>query len=253
MRNLHPIPNSEFEWIDYPGSVLINPGTPDFTKVLESINTSSCLLLIINGESFAVEAPDIDTYTTIVRQNFQRNGDDIIFNRLNLMAVNNIRIPPLAVVVTKRDLIPPERRDLIGNIIHAGFSDIFNSGLPVFVSSVTLGEGIEGRADASPQDVDKPIVYAVLSVLQKSIKDTKSRIEETERRFREKNTFWNRMFDSNILNGLQQKIGQDKQIAENLSRNARSMLDFFDNDCIFYEGGIRRNLRDFFAPHFTVI
>ena len=75
MRDLHSIYDSRFEWMDYPGTALIQ----DSPDVEASINEASCLVLIVSGESFAftqqdgkrvpISAKDYLSYRQIVSNN----------------------------------------------------------------------------------------------------------------------------------------------------------------------------------------
>lgn len=256
-RNLMPIRNSEFEWMDYPGSALVQANSPDLPKIQQSIDESSCLLLIVSGRSFAftkkngkevpVEASDSDACKGIVASNLANNKDILAINTLSHMAQRGIKIPPVAIVVTMRDLIDSVWRNSIGEIIYENFRLLFNSGVPVFVTSVTLGEEIARGGNASPEGVEKPLAYALLSMFGKRIKDSRKRISDNKSSLEAKNTFFNRLFSAATLDSLKGKIRDDEQEIEYLSDNARDMLKFFDNDSIFYVNGEKTKLIEYFS------
>ena len=191
----------DFELIEYKTSLL------DDTYYQHQIDGSECLLVLVNGESFAftgnrksgnlkpVQAKNGEDYKRIVASNLKNNGDLMTIRRLHQMAQEGIVIPPVAIVITKRDLIPSEYIQYISEIIQENFSPIFMEiSKPhhlVMLSAVTLGEGIEDGADAYPEDIEHPIAYAMLSILCQRIKNVKLTMLNAQSNLSAKDTFWN--------------------------------------------------------------
>ena len=94
------------------------------------------------------------------------------------------------------------------------------------LSAVTLGEGIEGSADARPEDMEQPIAYALLSILLQRIQNVKLAGSNMTGNLSENGNFWNR-FSGYVI-------------------SATSLLDIFEPGKIIYVNGVKQNLREYF-------
>jgi hypothetical protein len=201
-----------------------------------------------DGEEYVpIVAKDESEYKQIVGLNLYNNSDLQAITQLAYMAHNGIRIPPVAVVITKRDLIPTEWRKYIADIVHEKFDLIFNRGVPVFVTSVTLGEEIERSGRAAPEEMEKPLFYALLSIFCKDIDDAKQRISDNRRELATKDTFFNRLFHQSMLDSLKIRIHDDEEKIKAISGNAKPMLKIFDDHSVFYVNGERTSLQEYFS------
>mgnify|MGYP002625431400 CR=1 FL=1 len=258
-RYLKSIDGSEFEWIDYPGSTLMALSP----EVRASINEASCLVLIVDGESFAftrdkeksrrpIAAQNDAQYKSVVGDNLLNNGDKLAIMRLGQMVAGGISLPPVAVVVTKRDLIPPERLKYIPEIIPQEFDTLFYNGVPVFLTSVTLGAEIERNGTLSPEDVEKPLFYALLSTFCQEIDAIKKRIADNKKQLEAQDTMFNRLFHQDMLDELKRRIYLDEDKIRVMSENASPMLDFFGHDSVFYVNGEQAELREYFSGRLSL-
>lgn len=253
---------SEFEWIDYPGAAVIDPRYQLLDEIQRQIASSSCLLVLVNGDSFAftgnrksnnlkpIQASGVEDYKRIVANNLKNNGDLTAILRLNQMAQKDIVIPPVAIVVTKRDLIPTEYIEYISEIIQENFSLIFGQNIKnhrlVMISAVTLGEGIEDGADAYPEDIEQPIAYAVLSTLCQRIQSVRSAVSRAQGDLSEKNTFWGRLTNAQELASIRSNISAYKAEISRYSEDAIRLLGVFESGKVIYVNKAEKDIREYF-------
>lgn len=251
----------EFEWLDYPGGALVDPGYGLIDEIKSHLADSSCLLVLINGESFAYEGkPELkkkiqagtkDEYCAIVKKNLKRNKDLVAVKKLSEIATENKMLPPIALVVTKSDLIEDQWIGCVGDIIHESFENIFGEGGEdnrwVMVTAVTLGEGIEDGEDADPENIEQPIAYAVLSMLCNYIERAKQIKDDQNQALEQNNTPFRRIINKKKLEELRRQKAKIETIIGKLSRDAIRLIDLFPEDKPIYINGAKQNLRNFFT------
>lgn len=190
----------------------------------------------------------------MVKKNLRRNNDLIAVKKLSEIGVelkkSNQHLPPIALVVTKSDLIEDRWIDCVRPIIHESFEIIFGKDTEkdrlVMVTAVILGEDIEEGKDADPVDIELPIVYAVLAMVCGYIKRARDARADDEKELNEKDTFWGRLLNSDELEELRRNVSEMETKIQRFSKDAFRLLDLFDNDAVIYINGEKRKLRGFF-------
>ena len=250
----------EFEWLDYPGGALVDPGYNLIDEIKNQLSESACLLVLVNGESFAYEGNpadkkkimvgDLDEYKSIVSRNLKRNKDLEAVRQLTRIGANDVALPPIGVVVTKSDLIDDTWAPHVQEIIHENFESIFGeSGEDeriVMLAAVTLGDGIQDGADADPVDIELPVAFAVLSILRKYIVAARVLKANSEAELSEKDKALIRVFKSDQIKKLREEISGLNNVIEKLSRDAIRLLDLFGENKPIYINGEKQNFCKYF-------
>ena len=254
----------EFGWYDYPGGALLDPGYGLMDEINGQLAESSCLLLMINGESFGAEAADREDYIRKVSRNLKKNGDLKAIAKLSQLGLNQ-ELPPMAIVITKSDLIndswvPADLDDeqaaalineTLSSIITTNFQSVFGTGGTgqrlVMITAVTLGEGISEGADAEPVNIEQPIAYAVLTMLCGYVAKAKAAKQQNLKNQNAKNTWLGRIIHADEIAKLKAEAEEmDREIAK-FSADAHRLLDLFEEDKCLYVNGEKTPLRDFFV------
>lgn len=251
----------EFEWLDYPGGALVDSGYGLIDEIKSQLAESSCLLVLINGESFAyegkpefkkkIQAVTREEYCETVKKNLKRNKDLIAVKKLSEIAKENKMLPPIALVVTKSDLIEDQWINCVGDIIRDSFENIFGENGEdkrwVMVTAVTLGAGIENGEDADPEDIEQPIAYAVLSMLCGYIEKAKMIKGSNDQTMKDNSTPFKKLINRKKLEELRQESAKIEAVIGKLSRDAIRLMELFPEDKPIYINGMKHNLRNFFA------
>lgn len=250
----------EFEWLDYPGAALVDPGYGLIDEIKNQLSESACLLVLVNGESFAfdgkpadqkpIQASSLDEYKKIVAKNLKRNKDLEAVRQLTKIGSDDVVLPPIGIVVTKCDLIEDEWVPHVQEILRENFESIFGEGGEddriVMMAAVTLGNDIQFGGDADPVDIELPIAFAVLSILRKYILAARvlKRKTDNELSDHEKSIF--RIFRSGQGKKLREEIAKMEKIIAKLSRDAIRLLDLFEESKPIYINGEKQNFRKYF-------
>ena len=125
--------------------------------------------------------------------------------------------------------------------------NLFHSGVPVFLTSVTLGEEIARGGSPAPEDLEKPLFYALLSTWDKELEVAKKLRSDSKRELSEKSTLWNRWFNQSALDALKNRIDDSEREVNKIISMARPLLGLFDNDSVFYVDGAQTSLTTYFA------
>ena len=253
----------DFEWYDYPGGALSDPKYGLIDEITGLLAEASCLLLMVNGEAFGAEAKDQEDYIRKVSRNLRKNGDLKAITKLSQIGLNQ-ELPPMAIVITKSDLIDdswiPEGLDgneaaalmneTLSKIIYQNFEPVFGVGSDaqrlVMIAAVTLGEDISRGGDADPINIEQPIAYAVLTMLCGYIAKTKAAKQQNIKNLNAKDTFFNRLINSDQLAKLKADITQMEENIAKFSQDAHRLLDLFEADKCLYVNGVKTPMCDFF-------
>ena len=250
----------EFEWLDYPGAALVDPGYGLIDEIKNQLSESACLLVLVNGESFAfdgkpadqkpIQASSLDEYKKIVAKNLKRNKDLEAVRQLTKIGSDDVVLPPIGIVVTKCDLIDDTWVDYVQEILRENFQSIFAEGGEddriVMMAAVTLGNDIQFGGDADPVDIELPIAFAVLSILRKYILAARVLKKKTDNELcdHEKSIF--RIFRSGQGKKLREEITKMEKIIAKLSRDAIRLLDLCEESKHIYINGEKQNFRKYF-------
>ena len=245
----------EFEWLDYPGGALIDPGYNLIEDIKNQLSESACLLVLVNGASFAyegdpkdkkeIQAANLDEYKRIVSKNLKKNNDLEAVRQLTKIGAEDVELPPIGIVVTKADLIKDKWAPHVQEIIRDNFEPIFGEGGEddriVMLAAVTLGYDIEKGADADPEDIELPIAFAVLSILRKYIIAARILKANSQAELSEKDAKILKIFNKKELERLREEIKKLDAIIGKLSRDAIRLLDLFGENKPIYINGEKQN------------
>ena len=250
----------EFEWLDYPGAALVDPGYGLIDELTGQISESACLLILVNGESFAfdgdpnnqirIQAESDSAYKQIVAKNLKRNRDLEAIRQLSKLGSKGITLPPIGIVVTKSDLIEDQWIPYVQDIIIHHFSPIFGENSQdehiVMLSAVTLGDDIQFGGDAEPVDIELPIAFAVLSILRKYVTAKRVLKAQNNNTLSQKDTLWCNLFNQKQLEDLRKAVAAlDAEIGK-MSQDAICLLDLFAEGKPIYINAQKQNFRKFF-------
>lgn len=277
LRNIEKI--REFEWLDYPGRILVETGE-SLNELGKQLSESVCLFLLVNGESFAfngnpedkipIQATTAQEYMNIVAQNLMNNHDLQAIKQLSALGSQGIDLPPIAIVLTKSDLIEDkwfdfpvvslqdnsekkeERVNLVQDILHKEFISIF--GAPnnkneriVMVTDISLGYNHQGRFIADPMNVELPIAFGVLSILRQDVIKNKQIIVQNQNRMNELQKNWfSKWLYSDVLDKLREDSDNRAKYINEASVDIINILELFENDKPIYINDIPIKLKDFF-------
>lgn len=251
-----------FEWLDYPGSVLSDGG--DMLRDLsEQLAESSCLLLLVNGASFAfqgdpdnqerIQAASVTDYKQIVSNNLRNNKDLQAIRQLNRLGAQGVELPPIVIVLTKSDLIEDKWALYAKDILRDNFSVIF--GAPgvttdriVMITHTSLGDlDPQNGFRVDPINVELPIAFGVLSILRDDVIKYKllHANNQTQINTHQKNKF-TRWLNSDTLNALKKENDKCMADIKAASKDIFKLLDLFDDDKNIYINNVEKNLKVFF-------
>ena len=258
-HNFHPVIG--FDWLDYPGAVVVDPSHECREDFRKQLSEASCLLVLINGESFAydgspkkmirIQATDPQEYKHIVHRNLERNKDLKAISALTSLGMDGVVLPPTAIVVTKSDLIEDQWVSYVSEIIKDNFAPIFGKGSAdervVMLSAVTLGNNITA-GDVDPVDIEHPIAFAVLSILRRRIQLQRLLREEAQGKLNEAEAGWlHSIFHGDKITRLKKEIGETDASIQKMIKDAHFLLDLFPLEKPIYINDERQDLRSFFA------
>lgn len=261
------LPVMDFEWLDYPGAALVDASYGLREEIRSQLAESSCLLLLINGESFAyqgnperkqrITAANPQAYTRIVHNNLMINRDLDAIHQLTQISTTGTVLPPIAIVVTKCDLIEDQWIPYVSQILTSSFAPVFGKGLTgqqriVMLSAVTLGNDIEQGGFADPVDIELPIAFAVLSILRNRIMLRQLDQAKNQKEYQQKDTFLRNIFTPGMLERLKKENKKLGDEIEKMSRDAVHLLELFDPEKPIYINGEPMELRKFFLDALNV-
>lgn len=255
----------EFEWLDYPGAALVDPGYGLIDEIKNQLSESACLLVLVNGESFAfdgkpadqkrIQAASLDEYKKIVAKNLKRNKDLEAVRQLTKIGSEDVVLPPIGIVVTKCDLIEDEWVPYVQEILRENFKSIFAEGGEddriVMMAAVTLGNDIQFGGDADPVDIELPIAFAVLSILRKYVIAARVLKKKTDTDLSEHEKSIFRVFKPGQAKKLREETAKMDKIIAKLSRDAIRLLDLFEESKPIYINGEKQNFKKYFREDFN--
>lgn len=240
-----------FDWMDYPGGALIDPGYELIDDLKRQLGSSACLQLLINGESFTAEAKDDDAYKTAVSRKLKKNKDLKAARFLGELS-DSLKggLPPIVIVITKSDLIENKWIHLIDPIIKEEFAPVFGRSDQeeriVMVEAVSLGEGIEQGEDADPVAIELPVAFAVLCSLKRLIEERKAVIK-AENGFIDKSRNWfTEWWDKESIEAAKSRKAEIEAVMSRLAGGVVHLLDLFDDDKMIYKNGAPVSLKNYF-------
>lgn len=245
-------PVCDFSWHDYPGDFLkADPQNEDRQQLMNDLIDSDCLLFIVNGELLTVDNPaDSADYKAKLMRKLSFNTE--ITQELRcLMSLSQagIPLPPIAIVVTKADLIDPQYQEDLNTVLHQRFSAIFDApGRLVLQVAATLGGPIEPGFVPNPFCVEQPIAFAVLTIFIKQIKTARDKIEANADYVRQHQYDF---FKPDGLKTARQTISVLQSTIASMSDHCLNLLNLFAQEKVIYLGGSPINLRGYYRDNFV--
>lgn len=239
----------EFEWLDYPGGLLTESAhSSKYEELKNQLKESSCLIIVINGESFYLNTQDKESYIKGVENNLKRKKDIEAIRKLAVISKENGALPPIAIIVTKSDLIPEDKIGYVEEIIKKNFNPLFigDNAITREVSLIltTLGDDIQNGGELDAINIEQPIAYAVLNILAGYIKLAKAVRTTNEEAL---NTIQNSLgsfLHKSKIEEARKNIQQMESVIGKFSKDAICLMDRFPFDKKMYVNGISTNLHE---------
>ncbi|MBN1187321.1 MAG: hypothetical protein JXB49_33900 [Bacteroidales bacterium] len=211
-----------FEWIDYPGGAIVK--SHQMRKdVIESLKSSSCVLLCVDGNAFTDEVDD-----PVEHLIFQ--GASTYTKLLNEFEDNNNFLPPVVVVITKYDLCTKgkEMADIIIKAFNALFVKDGGHNRLVTIIPVTLGKniaqnGFTGKLD--PVNINLPISFAIWCIVLEKIKSLNDLRNSLDNRINELSNSFFSIFKRGEIEDNRGLKDESDQIYTKLCQDADKLFD----------------------------
>lgn len=247
-------PVCDFEWLDYPGGLLIDTLSENRQRLENDIKSSDCLLLIIDGKLLSdISAMNAEDYQQKLEEKLIYDkgirSEDKIFTRLSDAG---IELPPIGIIVTKCDLIAREYQEAIQKALRKGFEDLYEaSGRIVLQMSVSLGGAIEKGFSPAPYCIEQPIAFAALSILMKYIAAAQMQKNANKQYINTHSGFLSRIFNSDNIARAKDNVQNLGVVVDKWSADAFKLIELFSERKIIYVDGREQNLRDYYRNIFA--
>lgn len=244
-------PVCDFEWLDYPGGLLSMPEDPQWPKMKESIETADCLLVVLDGAKFQIDACDKEEYKEklIHKLTYDKGIRNEIkeFNSLSQKSIK--KIPPVCLLITKCDLINLDYKEAIESALTTVLSGLLASTPLAIVTSVSLGENIAVDGP-DPFHVEEPIAFAVLTILLKymtQLNGEKSRASEVIDQDRR---WFKKWLDKEEVESARKTLDDLNALGNRWIEDAYKLLDLFHPGKVVYAYGRKQQFHEFIRKLF---
>jgi hypothetical protein len=152
------------DWLDYRGGALTedSSGSRDVRAVLDRLNTSDSVYLVVDG-GYLAEPVTNSNRLGVTQAAGLRRMTNLLQAAVDKRDKAGEGPPSIVILVTKADLIPPERLDPLDPLVEDLRSVLgiaFSAGLTTLVCPVMLGDfGQDPGAKVSPADIDPHLLY----------------------------------------------------------------------------------------------
>lgn len=248
-HNYKPVCN--FDWLDYPGGILSQPGHDDWNAFKNSVRSSDCLLLVLDGEKFNIDAEDESEYAEKLAKKIKYDkGMRNELKQFNDLSEKGIEIPPTCIVITKCDLIDANYRKAIERVLQESMSSLFRGTEMLIITAVSLGANIceEGP---EPFCIEEPIAFAVTMILLKYMKALQSKKSKSREVVTKKRNFITRWLDSSEIESAQSELKNLEEIGDKWIADAFKLIELFDIKKEIFAEGIKYNFRDYMRKLFS--
>lgn len=246
-------PVCDFDWLDYPGGVLSQPDHQDWGKLRESIHVSDCLLLVLDGKAFDIEAGSEEEYAEKLTKKIKYDkGMRNELKEFNDLSKNNLRIPPTCIVITKCDLIDPGHRNTIESVLRESMSSLFEGTEMLTITSVSLGANIENDGP-DPFCIEEPIAFAVLMILLKYIEMLKDKKTQKLNIVNKKRGFFTKWLDSSEIENANAELNELNKNGDKWIEDAEKLLELFDSEKDIFANNKKYNFREYIRNRFAEI
>ena len=160
------------DWLDYRGGALedtTGTASDDVAGLHERLNRSDSIYLVVDG-GYLVEPVRPSTKLGISRSAGLRRMTSLLQNAVQSRTAAGELPPSIVVLITKADLIPPERTEPMDALVadvQELLSVAFSEGLSTLICPVMLGHfGLNPAAkvstsDIDPRDLHLPIIFSL--------------------------------------------------------------------------------------------
>lgn len=144
------------DWLDYRGGALeeeTGSASGDVKDLHDRLKRSDCVYLVVDG-GYLVREVSHATRLGIMRKAGLRRMASLLQTAVEARKEAQTLPPSVVVLITKTDLIPPERRDKIVPDIEQLLEVCFSAGLTTLICPVMLGDfGINPDSHVDPRDI----------------------------------------------------------------------------------------------------
>lgn len=250
-HNYKPVCN--FDWLDYPGGILSQPNHKDWKSFKESIRSSDCLLLVLDGEKFDIEADDKKEYAEKLAKKIKYDkGMRNELKEFNDLSEKGIRIPPTCIVITKCDLINSDYRDVIERVLRESMPSLFDGTDIMIITSVSLGANIREEGP-DPFCIEEPIAFAVLTILIKYMKALDEKKSQTRAVVNKDRNFFTKWLDSSEIESAQSELKNLNEVGSKWMTDAFKLIELFHAEKDIFVMGKKYNFREYMRNLFASI
>ena len=247
-------PVCDFDWLDYPGGILVEPSHPARASLNESIANADCLVLVLDGKLFQIDdAVDEEDYEERLtkRLEFDR-GLRSETKALSRLSAEGVEIPPVCLMVTKCDLIDLRYQAVVEKVLRNSESmkGIFEGNKLVMTASVSLGADISTGGTPNPFCIEQPIAFAVLTILIKYLTALKIVKDQNRDFFTKPRGFISSLFNAEKIEKAEKNIKELEGVFNKLSQDAYSLIDLFSEKKKIFVYGKNEGFRDYFRDIF---
>lgn len=246
-------PVCDFDWLDYPGGILADPNHPSREKLNTSIREADCLVLVLDGDLFVIDATSEADYEAKLTKKLEfDSGLRKETKALTRLSAEGMAIPPICIVVTKCDKINYAYQAVVEKVLRncESLKGVFEGNKLVITSSVSLGEGIDHGAAPDPFCIEQPITFAVLVILLKYLvvlmikrKDNKAFVNKSRGIF---SSWWNSEEIAVAENNIKELAG----VSNKWSEDAYKLIELYSENKKIYINGKSEGFRDYFRDIF---
>lgn len=246
-------PVCDFDWLDYPGGVLGDPKNPDYNPLQESIRSSDCLLLVLDGDIFAIDAADEESYASKLAKKLQY-GKSVKkeLNQFNNLSKKGISIPPVCVMITKCDKIDMGYKDVIEKVLKENLASLFSGTKELIITAVSLGEDIENDGP-DPFCVEEPIAFAVMMILKKYMELLKMKKSGLLDDLNKPRGAISRWWNKDELQSEKAELEKLTDAGNKWVADAMKLIELFDSGKDIYISGTKTNFRTYMRDIFSKI
>lgn len=226
-----------FDWIDYRGGVLRDTSTAeDRNALLDHFATSDCIFICLSGEHLT---RSIKGHDAAIRT---KAGID----RMNGFFTNNLPPnlrPPVAIVITKSDLMVGRVTNEVINEIKDLFNPLFAVGSQweVMITPVTLGRELrddKDQGEIAPVNIHLPVTYAAFQAFKQELSKQQGSIKQMDGQYQQLGRSWfSRLWNKTELSALQLEMGKNQEWISQIEGNMKLLVRELMNNASTYFNG----------------
>lgn len=243
----------DFDWLDYPGGVLADPNHPSREKLNASIRESDCLVLVLDGDLFAIDAASESDYEAKLTKKLEfDSGLRKEVKSLTRLSAEGVAIPPICIVVTKCDKINADYQAVVKNVLRncEPLRPVFEGNKLVMTASVSLGAGIDHGEAPDPFCIEQPIAFAVLVILLKYLAAIQLKKADNKTFANKPRNMISKWWNSAEIALAENNIKELSDISDKWSEDAYKLIELFSEEKKIYINGKPEGFRDYFRDVF---